>query len=232
MLHDIIITYKLIKYSPKLYFDITDNFKEYFSKYPRLSTFSHKSKKAIFSDLKEKIIKIIISEKPHLEFRSIISEYIIQLSYFTVLSLTDDDKKESGFKSDKISAGLYKVLIQLIKNEIDLIEFSKNALSTNEEVFEFCKTRRLLLTYYVNSLNKLRSLIGDTITGNDWLLPFYEAMCIWQEDRIRQNSKLPSLLESEIESLAYSSFWNIVESGEKDPYLKWRDEMKDIIKTT
>jgi hypothetical protein len=55
------------------------------------------------------------------------------------------------------------------------------------------------------------------------------SLCIWQEDVIRINSNLPRFIESDTESLLYSSFFNIVENGYADPLSEWNSVAKKIL---
>jgi hypothetical protein len=220
---------ELKKINPSLNSIIEKHFKEYFSEIPRLKKFSHTSKNAIKIDLKGKVIEILRSDNSLLELRKNISDYVIQLSYFTVLSITEEDKNESFRGNPYISADLYKYLIQLLPNEDKLEELRINYSITNEEIHEYCRTRKVLFLFYVNGLNFVRSVLGDIAKNGDWLTPFLEAMCVWQENIIRKYSNLPVLIESDIKILAYSSFMNIVESGNKDPLKKWKHETKYLI---
>jgi hypothetical protein len=150
------------------------------------------------------------------------------LAYYIVLSLTEEDKQESYSQEEKISGELSTQLIHIAGKEAKLVEPFENQQYTNEDLLEFCRTRRILLTYYVNGLNLVRMKLNDYMQ-EDWLNPFLTKMCIWQEDEIRINSNLPRLIKSDTESLLYSSFFNIVEKGYADPLSEWNSVAKKIL---
>jgi hypothetical protein len=179
--------------------------KEYFSKYPRLQTFSKEGRENVETDLIKTVNSIFDSK-----------------------DLTEEDKQESYSKEEKISGELSTRLIHIAGKEAKLAEPFENQQYTNEDLLEYCRTRRILLTYYVNGLNLVRMKLNDYMQ-DDWLKPFLINMCIWQEDVIRINSNLPRFIESDTESLLYSSFFNIVENGYADPLSEWNSVAKKIL---
>jgi len=227
MLNDILK--KIFKKSRNIQFQVLDSIlvhnNEYFSKYPRLTRFSKKAKEGIQTDLIKKINLIFKSQDKIIELRKILSDYVFQLAYFSVLSLTLEEKRELYQNQKNISGELSANLLNIAKNESELKEILDNSSTNNEELLEYCNTRRLLLTYYVNGLNILRLGLND-YCQIDWLHPFLISMCIWQEDLIRERSDMKRLLRSDLESLQYSSFLNIVEEGIDDPYKKWKSDFE------
>ncbi len=209
---------------------------EYFSRLPRLSAFSKDSKQKIIYNFYQTIHSFQQAEDPLLAMRERLSAYVLGFSQFSVLSLTEADKEEQHASCPFISGQLHHHIQEIVdhmdhEDELHALQVLYKQNSDASELIEFCKTRRDLYLFYVNGINYVRISVNDSDEENDWLRPFVTAMLIWQEDCIRKKVGLPSLLVDSLDSLRYSSFWNMVESGEPNPYCKWEREWPDLLST-
>ncbi|MEI6847666.1 MAG: hypothetical protein WCK32_06470 [Chlorobiaceae bacterium] len=202
---------------------------EYFECGGRLSVFTKESKNNFIENLYSQISTILFSDNQIYALRARLSEHVIGYADCQVLCLKETDKAESCYSDcPYISGHLYKYLNRESHHKKDLNKlFLENNNLSNEELLSFLNTKCTLLSYYINGLNHIRYELKDRIAGKDWLRPFVKSMLIWSEYSYREYIGIETLLP-DIDALAYSTFFNLVCSGSRDPLSEWQSQFEDL----
>jgi len=175
-------------------------------------------------------IKIIDSENPLMENRRFLVNSVISCAELQVLVLTKEADKSGLSNLYGISSELKEHIPTIVDKNKKLKEFFHS--HTEELTFDYLWSN--ILHQYrwsfsdMNIFSALRILFNDTNTNRekDWFKPFFASMCIYSECQYREEIGLDNTLgekHTNIMSLAYSTFFNMVLNGERYPDLAWRE---------
>ena len=206
---------------------------EYFNNNPRLSGFSKETKANIITDFYQQIFNFFQAENPFLAMRESLASHVLGYAGFQVLCLTEEEKAEA-FYSDCpfISGKLHKHIDKVVEHNDELGELKwKHSDISNDDLVSFCNTRCVLHLYYLNGVNYVRGEFNDIDKEKDWLRPFLKSMLIWEEDRVRGEIGLTSLLPDSLDALKHSTFMNLVTNGHKNPFYEWEKSWEGIDET-
>ena len=86
----------------------------------------------------------------------------------------------------------------------------------------------------VETFTACRVNLGDNNSDEDrdWYRPFLHAQCVFSESLFRQDLELgpaPGIRDETLVPVIYSTFMNIVLSGDRFPDLAWREQFKKDI---
>ena len=175
-------------------------------------------------------IKIIDSENPLMENRKYLSNSVLSCAELQVLVLTHETDTSNLMSLSGVSGLLKPHILKIISKNKKLREYFHSA---HEEVdYEYAWSNILYQYRFsasdMNIFCALRVLFNDTNTAKDkdWFKPFFAAMCIYSEANYREEIGLQNILgekSTNITSLCYSTFLNLVLNGERYPDLAWRD---------
>ncbi|GAB1266722.1 hypothetical protein [Aurantivibrio infirmus] len=207
---------------------------DFFSNSGYLSHFTEENKQNIILDLYQKVFELSDKENPFLSMRKILADSVCGYAQYKVLCVTEEEKS-TQFYSDcpYVSCELKNKLIEYSAYDDELGELVwKDNSFTSEDLISFCNVRSIVYLYYVNGLNYVRAEFKDVDNQKDWFRPFIKAMLIWEEEQVRKKLKLPSLLPNTLDALRYSTFMNMVISGDKNPYYEfekeWSSELTNV----
>jgi len=187
------------------------------------------------ADLINDCIKIIDSENALMENRKYLSTSVLSCAELQVLVLTPETDTSNLMSLSGISGLLKPHILEIVSKNKKLREYFHSA---NEEVDYSYAWSNILYQYRfsasdMNIFSALRVLFDDTNKNKDkdWFKPFFGAMCIYSEAKYREEIGLPNMLgerNTNIISLSYSTFLNLVMNGERYPDLAWRDAYPNL----
>lgn len=196
---------------------------EYFTKYPRLSSWSEESKNKIINDFYNNVFSIFNSENPFLKMRELLAESVLGFAEFQVICLTEEEKLETFYSECRYISGCLHHKIEKIAPHNSALDECKWKFpeTTAEQLISLCNTKCLIYLYYSNGFNYLRREFNDIDLDKDWLQPFMKSMLIYQEEEIRKKIDMESLLEGVMDGLKHYTFLELVVQGSKNPYFEW-----------
>lgn len=199
---------------------------QYFSQYPRLSALTQETKDQLVGDFDQTIIAILQANNPFLAMRERLALYVVGHATLQVWCLTEAEKQVMSFSACPwISGELHHHILRASENNDELAELKwKFPEMSKDDLVSYCNTQCVVHLYYVNGLNIVRGQFDDIDEGKDWLRPFTQSMLIWQEDQVREELGLPSLLADSLGGLKHSTFMDMVRNGSKNPYFEWEKE--------
>ncbi|RIV89594.1 hypothetical protein D2V17_05860 [Aurantiacibacter xanthus] len=194
------------------------------------SFYDEEEKQRNCAQLHSLAMEIVAANNPMLAVREQLANYVLTFAPLMAAGMPEEGKEERGYTSTPYVSGQLRPHISKVADHIDelgRLRFSEPDIS-DEELASYCTNRASLLLFFCNGLNLISIALEDRIEKNDeWFAAFVEAAMVAAEDAIRQDIGLPSLLPGPIDSLAYSSFFQYVVSGEPDPFFAWAKAFPD-----
>jgi hypothetical protein len=203
---------------------LRENTARFFYNNQLLSFCEDETKNKIIQGFHEKLFSIGNSKEPFLRMRELLAEYVWSYSSLQVLCLTETEKEKDDFyaKCPYISGALHREIQCAAKFNAVLGEF-KSSLGevSDDELVAYCNFQCSIYMYFYSNLNLLRAEFSDWNPHKDWMKPFVKSMLISAEDKIRSEMGLPRLLPDLDEGIKHDTFFNLVISGERNPYYQW-----------
>lgn len=191
--------------------------------------FEEEAKVKQCAELHRLAMSILRAENPLLAGREQLAEYVITFANLMAAGLKEEQKEGDYLNTPYISGKLWPHISQLSDHidELGRLRFSEPDIS-DEELVGYCSNRAMLLLFYCNGLNTVSIAVEDRANRHtEWYQAFVQAAIIFAEDTLRGKVGLPSLLPGPVDGLVYSTFMNLVLSGEPDPFFSWTQKFPD-----
>ena len=199
-----------------------------------LSNHTEEFKQYLIDNLECMIQEINVADIPILEFRKKLSGLALQLASYSVLALTEEEKKvmEDYAEVPWISGQLHYNLPELSEYSEELKKARWEDKIADDDLHNYCNAQRRVLLFYGNGLNYLRMVLGDMIGNKDWFRSLLVANMIWWENYYRSCTDMEDLGLDIVLGTTYSQFGKFVCSGIEDPFYEfvmfWEKATKEL----
>ena len=203
-----------------------------------LREFSDETKETLANGLLEKIYHIISSDDKISTCRSHFTEAILELADYQVLILPPAPEEDpTGLRGTQgISGDLKPLLLEISKNNQRIKELMYGITNnpTYDDVYDTVLVQYWRSYWWSQTFTACRVKLGDNNSDEDrdWYRPFLHAQCVFSESLFRQDLELgpaPGIRDETLVPVSYSTFMNIVLSGDRFPDLAWREQFKKDI---
>jgi hypothetical protein len=187
---------------------------------------------------KEKLISGIISDinqqlampNPMQAARMRTIEFMILSAKFDVLVM------QKPTPSNELSGELKPHIPNLAKidNELEQL-FSETNATSFDEMWDAILGRYWVMHLYMHTYNVVRRGLNDWQEDRtkDWFRPCYISLCIWQENKYRQELGLPLTIEgsmADLKSVAHSSWIFRADEGHTNLRQVWEKNWEEAFK--
>ncbi len=169
---------------------------------------------------------IVGANDPFLKLRDSLTNVVITTSYYQVLMQHLRDGQGNPITTichPKISWRLSEHILEIAKKDKKLHRFVVKHGEKAQELLDYVLYNFEWHYALLSAINAVRTTMDDVGDDQDWLPQFYIAMCVWQENILREQIGLPSLFNTEEQSKStkYWAFKNLVKLGNKLPHRDW-----------
>lgn len=190
---------------------------------------SDETKSNIKEGLMMEAFRLIGSDSPIMNNRQLLVPAVINMAAFQVLILpssTENEPEVTGLRGRPGISGELKASILDIARKDSYISslFANHQDLTRDIVYDSCLGYYWGVSIRTNFFQSLRITFDDYFDNpdRDWFRPFVEAMCAYKEAHYRELLSMPDILDEQsglapCAALKYSTFADIILSGERDP---------------
>lgn len=202
---------------------LTQYSKAYFKDHPVLSKYSEKAVKDIVDEFLWTVFDLSQEEDAFMAMRELFSIYAWDYAAERVVTCTAQDKESCDmFDHTCISGQLHHHVKEIVHYDKKMRFLIPDYASlTHEQLLLAYDTRSAINLYHLKGMNIVRDSFNDLCDKEDWMVPFIQSMMVWEENVIRKQIGLESILPCELHGLRHSSFLNIVAEGCKEPLEEW-----------
>ena len=176
------------------------------------------------AELHAQVSNALSAENSLIAVRELLAEYVHAFAQLMVVGMPEQGKEDRGYADTPYISGQLRPYISQIAGHIDelgLLKFEQPDVS-DEELADYCTNRASLMLFYSNGVNIVSIAIDNRSSRpSEWYRAFIEARLVADEDKIRQDIGLKSLLPGPVDGLTYSAFTDMVINGQADPFFAW-----------
>jgi hypothetical protein len=173
---------------------------------------------------------IVQANDTFLKLRDYLANAVVTTSHYQVLMQHHRDNYGTPLSSishPKISWRLSEHILEIAEKDKKLRRFVVAHGEHTNVLLDYVRYNFEWNYAQLSSINVVRTMLSDTGDDEDWLPQFFIAMCVWQEDMVRRQIKMPSLFSTQeqsngVDSIKYRAFKKFVKSGNKFPHRDWQ----------